>query len=263
MRLKSIIILFTLFILLGMEMPVFGQLEFIAHRGASYLAPENSLASIQLAWDLDSDGVECDIMLTKDKKIVLFHDATMQRLLGLPGRIADTAYDKIKGIPVKLADTNLRKYQGETVPLLSEALAIIPEGKTLVIEIKVGDEIIPFLKKEITDHWKSGKIAFIAFDYNTILEAKRIFPDVPCYYLSSNLEDLYQHMGSIITSNLDGVDLNHKIITKDIVWRFKREGKEVWCWTVNDPKDAKRMQEIGVSYITTDRPDWLKKELKH
>lgn len=251
-----------IFTLSMMQTPVLAQLQFIAHRGASYLAPENTLASIQLAWELDSDGAECDIMLTRDKKVVLFHDSNMRRLLGIDGRISEVDYNDLKKLKVKLAETNLQKYQNQKVPLLSEVLATIPDNKILVIEIKVGEEIIPYLKEEIDTYWKNGKIAFIAFDHKTITETKKQFPDIPCYYLSSSQEDLYHRMGSLIVSDLDGVDLNHKIITKDIVWRFKREGKEVWSWTINDPADAKKMQELGVSYITTDRPAWLKKELE-
>lgn len=262
---RSILFAINLLMLFDLSMiqtPVFGQLQFIAHRGASYLAPENTLASIQLAWELDSDGAECDIMLTRDKKVVLFHDSNMRRLLGIDGRISEVDYDDLRKLTVKLAETNLHKYENQKVPLLSEVLSTIPENKILVIEIKVGEEIIPYLKEEIDKHWKSGKIAFIAFDHKTITETKKQFPGIPCYYLSSSQEDLYNRMGSLIVSDLDGVDLNHKIITKDIVWRFKREGKEVWSWTINDPEEARKMQELGVSYITTDRPAWLKKELQ-
>src|SRR5690625_1461776 len=54
--------------------------EFIAHRGASWLAPENTMASIQLAWEMDVDAVEIDIYLTADDQIVLFHDSRTGRI---------------------------------------------------------------------------------------------------------------------------------------------------------------------------------------
>lgn len=251
---------YTLMIILNM--PVAAQLSYVAHRGASYLAPENTIASIQLAWDLNSDGAECDIMLSRDNKIVVFHDQTGQRLLNNDLKISEVPYAAIKNIPVKLRETNLKKYEGSTVPQLKDLLKTVPEGRLLVIEIKCGKEIIPFLEKTIKKYWKSGNITFIAFDYETIIEIKKIFPDFPCYYLSSNVEDVNLRFDEIARSNLEGVNLNHKIIDKTLVKRFHAVNKEVWCWTVNLPEDALRMQESGVKYITTDRPAWLKKELE-
>ena len=57
-------------------------LTFVAHRGASYLAPENTLASIQLAWDLGADAAECDVMLSSDHRVLLFHDQNTKKLCG-------------------------------------------------------------------------------------------------------------------------------------------------------------------------------------
>ena len=93
------------------------------------------------------------------------------------------------------------------------------------------------------------------------MQTKEIFPDVPCYYLSSTREDIDQRFGALVSSNLEGVDLNHKIIDKDLVDRFRQYGKTVWCWTVNTPEDALRMQEAGVQYLTTDRPTWLRDQV--
>ena len=77
---SSFVIFFSLLL---STMTAFSQMQYIAHRGASYLAPENTMASVNLAWQLESDGVECDIMLTRDKKIAVIHDSNAKRLLGL------------------------------------------------------------------------------------------------------------------------------------------------------------------------------------
>ncbi|MBK8503139.1 MAG: hypothetical protein IPL46_13530 [Saprospiraceae bacterium] len=244
-----------------LTMTAHAQLQYIAHRGASYLAPENTMASVTLAWQLESDGVECDVMLTKDEKIVVIHDSNAKRLLGLDLDISQTNYRDLKDTPVKLKTSNLKKYSSETVPLLKGLLRTVPDNRLLVIEIKCGQEIIPHLQKSINKYWKTGSIAFIAFNYETIVETKKTFPKIPCYFLSSNLDDLNSRFDDISKSDLDGVDLNHQIIDTDLVRRFTAIDKEVWCWTVNTPEDAKRMEACGVRCITTDRPQWLKKEM--
>jgi glycerophosphoryl diester phosphodiesterase len=237
------------------------DITYVAHRGASYLAPENTLASIRLAWELGAPAAECDIMLTRDKKVVLFHDKKGGRLTGHDFVLAETDYSEIKDYTIQLRDSNLPEYASETIPLLSDVLATIPDDRTLVIEIKTGPEILPYLEKVIASHLKTGSIAFIAFDFETILATKAIYPEIPCYYLSAFRLDVNSKFKQIKASNLDGVNLRHQIINKKLVKKFHRADKDVWCWTVNDPASARKMISAGVSAITTDRPKWLKEQV--
>lgn len=230
---------------------------FVGHRGASYLAPENTLASIQLAWELGAMAAECDIMLTADHQVIVFHDKKGQRLTGTDFVVKEVNFSEIKDLPIAMKESNLPKYNGETIPLLESVLATIPEDRTLVIEIKTGPEILPYMKDVISKHWQSGKIAFIAFDFETILATKELYPDVPCYYLSSFRQDINKKFDKIVESKLDGVNLRYKIIDADLVAKFNAVEKDVWCWTVNNPEDARKMIKAGVSAITTDRPKWL------
>ena len=234
---------------------------YVAHRGASYLAPENTLASIILAWELGADGAECDVMLTADQQVVLFHDKNTKKLTGQSHVISETTWDVLSSLEIKLRETNLPGYKGETIPLLADVLATVPADRMLVIEIKTGPEILPFLKEVVEQHWKSGIISFIAFDFETIKEAKVLFPEVPGYYLSSFQGDINKRLDAIVESNLEGVDLRHTIIDEALVEKCNGAGLDVWCWTVNDPATARKMKEMGVTAITTDRPGWLKEQL--
>ncbi len=238
------------------------NLTFVGHRGASYLAPENTLASINLAWELGVVAVECDIMLSKDNQVIIFHDKKGKRLTGQDFVVKEIEYDAIKDYPIELRESNLEKYAGQTIPLLSDFLQTIPDEHTLVIEIKTGVEILPHMEKVINEYWKTGNIAFIAFDYETIIATKKIYPDIPCYYLSAFGFDIKKRFNEIVESDLDGVNLRHKIINKKLVERFNEADKGVWCWTVNDPEDAKKMMNYGVTAITTDRPKWLMEATK-
>ncbi len=236
--------------------------HFVGHRGASYLAPENTLASIKLAWDLGAEGAECDVMLTSDNKVVLFHDKNAKNLTGANFTVKEATWEELKPLVVIPRETNRPEYSHETIPLLEEVLAIIPEDRMLVIEIKTGPEILPHLQKVIEEHWKSGQISFIAFDFETIKQAKALYPEVPCYFLSSFNSDINKHLDACVESGLDGVDLRHNIIDRELVERCHALGLDVWCWTVNDTETAQKMKEFGVSAVTTDRPAWLKDNLK-
>lgn len=243
------------------DIPMDKDFLYIAHRGASYLAPENTLASIQLAWDLGADGAECDVMLTRDHRVVLFHDKNTKKLTGENYTIKETCWDQLHQLSVKPRETNLSTYEGEPIPLLENVLGTIPDDRMLVIEIKTGPEILPYLKPVIDHHWKSGSISFIAFDFETIKGVKKLFPSVPCYYLSAIKPELKKRFDEIVKNNLDGVDLRHSIIDKSLMENCKTLGLEVWCWTVNNPETAAKMKNMGVTAVTTDRPAWLKKKL--
>jgi glycerophosphoryl diester phosphodiesterase len=234
---------------------------FVAHRGASYLAPENTLASINLAWELGADAAECDVMITSDDRVILFHDKNTGRLTSKNFVVSETAWKELSELTIKPRETNLPEYGSEPIPLLEDVLTTIPEGRMLVIEIKTGPGILPWLKTVVDQYWKSGNIAFIAFDFEVIRQAKLIYPDVPCYYLSMFKRDLRKHFNAIIDNGLDGVDLRHGIIDRKLVERCNEAGLDVWCWTVNDPATAREMKEMGVTAVTTDRPGWLRENL--
>jgi len=236
--------------------------QYVGHRGASYLAPENTLASIKLAWELGADGAECDVMLTSDHQVVLFHDKNAKKLTGENINIKEASWEQLKQLVLIPRETNLPEYSHETIPLLDEVLTHIPDDRMLVIEIKTGPEILPHLQKVIAEHWKSGKISFIAFDFETIKQTKVLYPELPCYYLSSFESDVNKHLELVVESDLDGVDLRHNIIDRELMERCHASGLDVWCWTVNDTETAQKMKELGVSAVTTDRPAWLKNSLK-
>lgn len=235
--------------------------HYVGHRGASYLAPENTMASINLAWELGAEGAECDVMLTADQKVVLFHDNNTKKLTGENYTVKDATWEELKSLVVKPRETNYPEFTHETIPLLEDVLLSIPADRMLVIEIKTGPEILPYLQEVIAKHWKNGKISFIAFDFETIKQTKILYPEVPCYYLSSFTTDFNKHFDAAVESRLDGVDLRHTIIDRELVERCNASGLDVWCWTVNDPVIALQMKEAGVTAVTTDRPKWLKNSL--
>lgn len=232
-----------------------GQVEIIAHRGASYIAPENTIASSKLAWELGADAVEVDIYLSKDNKIICMHDSNTKRTTGQEFKIKDTR----SGILRKLDAGSFKdeRYKGEKIPFLREVINEVPEGKELVIEIKCGSEILPFLEKTIRKSGKNIKYVFIAFDFQTISDTKKKFPKLACYWLCSSPALLEQNLDKVHAAALEGVSLNNKLINERIAKSVKDLGLELFAWTVDDPEEAKRLISLGVKGITTNRPGWL------
>ena len=225
------------------------QVKYIGHRGASYYAPENSLGSLQLAWQLGADGAECDIYLTTDNQIVVWHDGNTARMTvdGTKMEVAKSPYSELKKLEIKLNPTNSPYYAGQHIALLKDVFKVMKKDELLVIELKSGKEIIPTLKKVVDKYFTAGKIAFIGFSFEAISAAKAAFPQTPCYWLSSKKEDVLKMIPDLKKNNLDGEAVYY---TGGI---YYMAGKDIEIGTYNS--------QTGKTTLTTDQLNNLAKQL--
>ncbi len=233
----------------------------VAHRGASYLAPENTVAAAQLAWELGADAVEVDVYLAKDGAIMVNHDKDTKRTSGESFVVAETESSQLRKLDV--GSYKDKKYKGEKMPFLEEIMATVPSGKELFIEIKCGPEIVPVLKKAIENSEKKEQMVIISFGKEVVIEAKKQMPNVPVYWLRGNFKEyaLDEVIAIAKENKLDGLDLSYKLVDKALMKRMQQENLEVQVYTVNDPKIAKKLLNLNVAGITTDRPQWLRQQM--
>ena len=238
----------------------------IAHRGESYNAPENTLASINLAWERNADAVEIDIQLTKDKKIVVIHDKSTLRTGGKLKRIATSNYNDLINIDVgKYKGT---KWKNERIPLFEDVLDTIPESKALFVEIKSDEKTIDTLKKLfINKKVKSKQVKFIGFNYQTMYRVKKVFPKFESYWIIEG-KDYKRNasLSSVITrcrkSNLDGIDVQEKkFLDEKIIHQVHNSNLKIYTWTVDDPARVEQLYFAGIDGITTNRASWLKQQI--
>ena len=253
--------IFATSVLIFLVMNLTAQNTFIAHRGASYVAPENTVAAAKLAWELGADAVECDIHLSKDNRIMVIHDKDTKRTCTSKKNlsIADSPSTLLRDLDA--GTWKDEKYKGEKIPFLSELIETVPQGKILVVELKCGEEVILPLVRLMEKCKKEQQIVFIGFDWKTIVETKKAFPQNKCYWLSSSKSGLQKKIKEAAQNGLDGVNLHYSIIDEEIVQLAKENNLEVLSWTVDEPAEAKRLIDLGVTKLTTNRPAWLKAEL--
>lgn len=246
--------------------------KIIAHRGASYDAPENTLAAIGLAWAQNADGAECDIHVTADNEVVLLHDESLGRTGGINLTVPKSSLADIRAVDV--GSWKGSAWRGEKVPLLGETLAAIPSGKKLVVEIKGGTKVIPPMiqaieKAEASGTIKRGQLEFISFDENALRAAKTALPECKALYLSGDykkrsLNALDELVAFCVQSGFDGLDLDRGWpIDSAFVQRVREAGLLLYVWTVNDPDRAKELARASVDAITTDRPALIRDALDH
>ncbi|MCH9654039.1 MAG: glycerophosphodiester phosphodiesterase [Planctomycetes bacterium] len=245
--------------------------EIIGHRGASHDAPENTLASVNLAWERNADAVEIDIYLTKDGQIVAYHDKTTKRIGGRDQEVKEQTFAELQTLDVGAWKHS--RYKQERIPTLAQILKTIPDHKRLFIEIKCGAEVLPRLKKDLADSGKkSEQTAIIGFDYETMKQAKRVLPELKVFWVfkvkQNKLTRKWAHNADYYiqkakTAHLDGLDIGfNNFVTQDFVNRAKSADLPVYVWTVNSVRDARNLVNMGVEGITTDRPGLLNAALK-
>lgn len=247
---------------------------YVAHRGESYDAPENTLESVTLAWERGNQYAEIDVHLTKDHQIVVMHDKDTGRTTNYEQvyTIAETEYSVLERLDV--GQWKAPKYTGVRIPLLSRILESIPADpdKKLVIEIKPGPEIVPYLKEEILKSGRQSQVIVISFNPDSLTAFREQMPGIAVYFLKSVPEDEKTGRRKAVPyetdlidmaceKGFDGLDLQYLGITKEFVKKAHRRGLTVWVFTVDDPAAAADMIACGVDGITSNRACRLKEQM--
>jgi glycerophosphoryl diester phosphodiesterase len=245
--------------------------EIEGHRGESHDAPENTMASFNLAWQRDDDAAELDVHLTRDGKLIVSHDPDTHRLADTKLVIKDTPAEELRKLDV--GKWKGPQFAGEKLPMLDEVLATIPPGKRLFIEVKVGPEAVPELVRCLERAAKSpAQTVIIAFDINTVREAKKQLPKLKVYWLADLKQDkqtkawgpgVQELIAKAKGAGVDGIDVSAKEpVNAAFVKAVHDAGLECYVWTVDDPARARDLANAGVDGITTNRAAWLREQLQ-
>ena len=160
----------------------------VAHRGASHDAPENTIAAFKEAWIQNADGIEGDFYVTRDQQIVCIHDANTERTAGRKLMVAQSTLAQLRDL--EYGAWKDQKFAGEPIPTFAEVLAVIPDGKLFVVELKTGPEIVPLLKAELERLKPNYKdLLIIAFNQQTVSAVKRDLPEIRTHWLTGYRKD--------------------------------------------------------------------------
>ncbi|HKQ37722.1 MAG TPA: glycerophosphodiester phosphodiesterase [Verrucomicrobiae bacterium] len=235
-------------------------MEIIAHRGASYDAPENTLASVRLAWEQGADAVEVDVHLSRDNRVVVMHDADTKRIAGVKHLVRDLSLAELQKLDC--GRWKSPKFAGERLASLEDVVATIPSGKRMLVEIKTGAEIVR--------HFPAvpSNVAPISFDLEAIAAMKAARPDLQCYWVVAWRRDWKrggwlpkpaQMNEQALAKNLDGLDVGaNGPVTAAFVKKSHAAGLKVYVWTVDSVTKARQLREAGVDGIATNRPGWIR-----
>lgn len=225
-------------------------MKYIAHRGLSSKAPENTLEAFKLAGeDLHYFGIECDIQPTLDGYFVVFHDQDLKNMCKSDKIIKNTNFIDLANETIK-SGSNIKNYPNLKIPLFSEYLDVCSRyNKTAVIEIKRLNDITEIHKIiEIIENYPALNVIIISFKMN-FLKYIRALSDIELLYLTLHLNDETIYDCKLFDI---GLNLNKESITKEVVQNIKDNGLKVGVFTVNNPVEALAFEKMGVDYLTTD-----------
>jgi glycerophosphoryl diester phosphodiesterase len=237
------------------------------HRGAGGLAPENTLASIQLALDLGVDRIEIDVQQTKDNVIIVLHDRTLRRTTTGLGYVKTKTYDEI--LKFSAGYKFNRHYVKEKVPTLEQVIQLINGRVELLIETKFSFMYYPNIERHIINVIKNNNAKswckVISFNDRALFRIHKLDKEIKLGKLfvgrhanlplswdkGVNLKPLERY------HFVDEIIVKHSYATPAIIEKVHDFGKQLHVWTVNDPATIEKLIERGVDGIITDYPNLL------
>jgi glycerophosphoryl diester phosphodiesterase len=227
----------------------------IAHRGASNLAPENTLAAFRKAYELGAKWVEFDVMLSSDGEAVVIHDETLDRTTSGHGEVAAVSYQAI--LKLDAGSWFCPAFANEKVPTLKEVIEFLREhNMTANVEIKAvpGQEaqVVKKVLADIKEHWGSEMHPPLisSFSMPILLQVREQDPDAMIGVLIHEWFDGWQEVCDALACR--SVNLNADIITASALQVIKSRDRAVLVYTVNQAGLALKLFDDGVDAVFTD-----------
>lgn len=231
------------------------ETKFIGHRGASRFAPENTVASFELAKQLGFWGVECDINTTSDGQWVVIHDYTVDRTTDGSGNVNELTLDSIKKLTISegLGNWNVNSYPNQKIMTLDEFLeSIIKLNIQAFIEIKDVSDVnqIDKICNSIKRLNLEEKVIIISFSKQRLQKVREYNKKVKLMYISDITDE---SLSFCLELKNCGINPDYKKIDKSKVDLAHSLNVEVSTWTVNDLVSCQELVKMGVDYIASDK----------
>lgn len=226
-----------------------------AHRGASEYAPENTMSAFNMALQLGANGIELDLQITKDGKIVIFHDNEIDKKSNKKGKISDYTYQEL--LNFDFGSWFNSKYKGEKIVLFEDfAKEFLQKELTFAIELKdegMEKEVFDIIKK----YANHDNIYIASFNYKALENMRKIDSNIKLSWLieekinKNNINKLLKINGSQICPKADNV-------TKSDIELANKNGVKVRLWGISNEKIMENVYNLNIDGMTVNFPDKLK-----
>ena len=234
-------------------LPCFAQI--CAHRGDVEVTPENTISAFLSAVKKGAQQIEFDVALTKDGKIVVMHDSTVDRTTNGKGRVSDLTFDEIRSLDA--GSWFDPKFKGTQVPTLREALNSIPISIYCNVHLKGGDELAQKSARVIAEMGRLDT-AFIACSLESITAARRVIPKIKTCNMTRQAGDRPAYIRETIEKKCEFIQLHQNDGYENIGFQVRLlhdAGITINWFGANDQDLVKTLHKAGIDYILTDKLD--------
>lgn len=243
----------------------------IGHRGASWAAPENTLAAFARALDDGADGLEFDVRLARDHACVVIHDATLKRTALRPGAISAFTSSELGEVAVgawfnqKFPHRAREEYEDERIPTLSQVFELAgPRSQALYVEMKheAGTPYAPLAAEVvrcIREHGLEDRCVVESFTLDAVAEVKRLAPEMRTAALferrlSRPMPKAKKIIERALACGADEIALQRSLVSPALVEQARACGLGAVVWTADHPSWARRAVELKLRALITNRP---------
>lgn len=242
-----------------------GPILVAAHRGGALLWPENSLLAFKNALGLGVDLLETDVHLSADGEIIVLHDATLERTTTGRGAVREARAADLAGVRLRDRDGRVTE---EPLPTLGAFLDVMaPARAGLLLELKAGPDRqrYPGLEEKVLAQLRARGITdrtvVMSFEDETVRSVRALDPAIRTSLLVSRTRverarpapaDIARWARAVGATDL-GID--HRVLDAAVLAAARGAGLRVAAWTVNEDADIRRVLELGVDAVISDRPD--------
>jgi glycerophosphoryl diester phosphodiesterase len=214
----------------------------IGHRGAKGHVAENTLASFQKAMELGVDGIELDVHLSLDEKVMVIHDDTIDRTTSGKGLVNDFYSSDLKAFGIPTLDA--------VFELVNRKCFINVELKTFETADKVAELIEHFVSEK---NWDYADFIVSSFDWNALQRVSFLNDKIQIGVLTNTDLDLALAFAKFIKAY--SIHPYYHLLTKENVIQMQSKDFKVYPWTVNEPEDIIFVKSLHVDGIISDFPD--------
>ena len=232
------------------------NLEIIAHRGFSSIAPENTLAAFELAIARGADSIEFDIQLSADSVPVVFHDATLDRITGVSGKVRETKLSELQTLDTGKWFSD--EFSGQKIPTLKAALAILKNvDKFLYFDVKPhcewSDAEVADFVNTLNGAGIKEKCVITSFSDGFLEQVRRLDGDLAIGHIVANLEAYKTQFAQALTHRDNLISSQYRVLLENpaLIQESRNQGVDIVAWTVDDPADMQKLIDLGITRIVT------------
>lgn len=226
-----------------------------SHRGESKYAPENTMSAFYLAYLLNSEGIECDIRKTKDNKLVIIHDKTINRTSNGKGNVFEYNLSELKEF-----DFGNKNFRDEKITTLDEFLKIFT-NKNIKIYLEVKESGYEKLIWDTVSKYNMNNISIISFKYNILNSFRKLSNNLKLGWLVYEITDNDIKKARNIKIRIL-LCLSSTLNKKDIK-EAKNNNIQIGAWGVKNKAELKRLNKLNIDALVYDSYYDAKKELKN